>query len=78
LPVGDVDGMARAAVTILSDAARWQAMSETAAADARARFALDAVVSQYEALYERAVGAGRAAARATRPSCRRPGDRGRR
>jgi N-acetyl-alpha-D-glucosaminyl L-malate synthase BshA len=57
-PVGDVDGMARAAVTILSDAARWQAMSETAAADARARFALDAVVSQYEALYERAVGAG--------------------
>jgi N-acetyl-alpha-D-glucosaminyl L-malate synthase BshA len=55
--VGDVDGMAEAAVRILQDRDRWRAMSETAAADARARFAQDAVVSQYERLYERAVGA---------------------
>jgi N-acetyl-alpha-D-glucosaminyl L-malate synthase BshA len=53
--VGDVDGMAEAATHILGDPARWQAMSGAAAADARDRFALDAVVSRYEALYERAV-----------------------
>lgn len=49
--VGDVDGMARAAVAILGDPARWEAMSRAAAADARARFAVDQIVSQYEALY---------------------------
>jgi len=53
--VGDVDGMADAALAILCDPARWRAMSAAAAADARARFALDAVVSRYEALYERAI-----------------------
>ena len=53
--VGDVDGMADAALAILRDPARWRAMSAAAAADARARFALDAVVSRYEALYERAI-----------------------
>jgi N-acetyl-alpha-D-glucosaminyl L-malate synthase BshA len=53
--VGDVDGMARAAVHILSDDERWRTMSDAAAADARARFSLDAVVSQYESLYRRAV-----------------------
>jgi glycosyltransferase involved in cell wall biosynthesis len=56
-PVGDVDGMARAGVEILGDAARWRAMSDAAAADARARFSEDAVVSQYEELYGRAVAA---------------------
>jgi N-acetyl-alpha-D-glucosaminyl L-malate synthase BshA len=53
-PVGDVEGMAHAAVAILSDRARWEAMSTAAAADARERFALDAIVAQYEALYQRA------------------------
>jgi N-acetyl-alpha-D-glucosaminyl L-malate synthase BshA len=53
--VGDVEGMARAAVHILGDAERWRTMSDAAAADARARFSLDEVVSQYEALYRRAV-----------------------
>jgi L-malate glycosyltransferase len=57
-PVGDVDGMADASVEILTDGERWRRMSETAAADARARFSLDAVVSQYEALYERATRRG--------------------
>ena len=53
---GDVNGMSRAAVEILSDDRRWQAMSDAAAADARDRFGIDAVVSQYEALYRRAIG----------------------
>jgi len=53
--IGDVEGMARAGVTILSDGERWRAMSVAAAADARARFAQDAVVSQYEALYRRTI-----------------------
>jgi len=47
----DVAGMATAALEILRDADRWQRMSTLAASDARARFARDAVVGQYEALY---------------------------
>jgi glycosyltransferase involved in cell wall biosynthesis len=50
-PVGDIEGMARAAIEILCDRERWQAMSAMAAADARQRFALEEVVPQYEALY---------------------------
>jgi L-malate glycosyltransferase len=52
---GDTDGMAAASVEILSDRDRWQAMSSSAALDARARFSLDDVVRQYEMLYEDAV-----------------------
>ena len=52
---GDVDGMARAAVSILGDRERWRAMSTLAAADARERFAMDAVVGQYEEFYRRAL-----------------------
>ena len=50
-PVGDVQGMARAALDILSDPARWQSMSDLGADDARARFSLDAIVTRYEHLY---------------------------
>ncbi len=50
-PVGDVDMMGEAAVDILRDPRRWEAMSVAAAADARARFGRDAIVAQYEALY---------------------------
>ena len=53
--VGDVDGMARAAIDILGDQERWSAMSAAAAADARSRFALDEIVGQYEALYRHAL-----------------------
>ena len=53
--IGDVEGMAKASVEILSDRERWQTMSRDAAADARARFSLDDIVRQYEALYEDAV-----------------------
>ena len=49
--VGDVDGMASAATAILSDDARWQRMSEAAAADARARFSMNDVVQRYEDFY---------------------------
>ncbi len=55
---GDVDGMARAGVAILGDDEAWHAMSARAAADARARFGLDAVVAQYESFYERALQGG--------------------
>jgi N-acetyl-alpha-D-glucosaminyl L-malate synthase BshA len=49
--VGDVDGMAHAAVRVLRERDRWDAMSAAAAADARARFALTDIVGQYERLY---------------------------
>ncbi len=49
--VGDVAGMADAAVSILSDREKWRAMSELGAADARARFSLEEIVTQYELLY---------------------------
>jgi N-acetyl-alpha-D-glucosaminyl L-malate synthase BshA len=60
--VGDVEGMAREAVAMLSDDARWSAMSTLAAADARQRFAREAIVPKYEAVYEDAVAARRPAA----------------
>jgi N-acetyl-alpha-D-glucosaminyl L-malate synthase BshA len=50
--VGDVDAMAHAALEILRDGDRWQAMSTVGAADARERFSLDAIVAEYEAFYE--------------------------
>jgi N-acetyl-alpha-D-glucosaminyl L-malate synthase BshA len=53
---GDVEGMARAAIEILSSAERWGSMSAAAAADARRRFALPAIVEQYERLYADALG----------------------
>jgi N-acetyl-alpha-D-glucosaminyl L-malate synthase BshA len=55
-PVGDVDGMTAAAISILGDRARWERMSRAAAADARRRFSQDAIVAQYEQLYRESVG----------------------
>lgn len=54
-PFGDVDAMSDAAISVLRDARRWKAMSEAAATDARARFAIDNIVAQYEALYANAL-----------------------
>jgi N-acetyl-alpha-D-glucosaminyl L-malate synthase BshA len=54
-PTGDVEGLARAGIAILSDEDKWSNMSRDAAEDARARFSHDAIVAQYEALYERAL-----------------------
>jgi N-acetyl-alpha-D-glucosaminyl L-malate synthase BshA len=53
--VGDVDAMARDAIAILSDRRRWATMSAAAALDARARFGLNEIVGQYEALYRHAL-----------------------
>jgi N-acetyl-alpha-D-glucosaminyl L-malate synthase BshA len=58
--VGDIEAMAHAAVEILGDDTRWRVMSARAAADARARFSRDEIVSQYETLYEEAVAVRRA------------------
>lgn len=52
--VGDVDGMAREALAILRDRARWEAMSRRAEIDSRERFSIDDIVGQYEALYRSA------------------------
>ncbi|MBL0172295.1 MAG: N-acetyl-alpha-D-glucosaminyl L-malate synthase BshA [Gemmatimonadaceae bacterium] len=57
--VGDVDAMAHASIALLTNPARWQVMSDAAAADARRRFSQDAVVAQYEAVYERTLAAPR-------------------
>ena len=54
-PVGDVDAMAASAIELLGDRDRWQQMSDAAAKDARDRFSLDEVVSQYESLYASAI-----------------------
>jgi L-malate glycosyltransferase len=59
-PVGDVDGMAAAAIRILSDDAGWARMSAAAAADARARFSEARVIGQYEEIYEDALAAASA------------------
>jgi N-acetyl-alpha-D-glucosaminyl L-malate synthase BshA len=49
--VGDVDGMARLARELLLSPERWKAMSELGAADSRARFSKNDIVSQYEQMY---------------------------
>ena len=54
--VGDLPGMARAAMDMLRDAPRWNRMSAAAAADARRRFALPQIVERYERLYVDAAG----------------------
>jgi N-acetyl-alpha-D-glucosaminyl L-malate synthase BshA len=49
--VGDVDGMAQAALTILRDRDRWETMSSLAASDARQRFSQTEIVAHYERVY---------------------------
>ena len=60
LPVGDVEGMAAAAVTILSDGATWRRMSASARDTAVSRFDADKVVPAYEDLYREVVAGSRA------------------
>jgi N-acetyl-alpha-D-glucosaminyl L-malate synthase BshA len=50
--VGDVEAMAAAALDLLRNPDKWKAMSDLGAADARARFSQDEIVSQYEQMYE--------------------------
>jgi N-acetyl-alpha-D-glucosaminyl L-malate synthase BshA len=54
--VGDVDGMAAAAIALLGDEGKWRRMSEAGARDARSRFAKDDIVLRYEDLYTATLG----------------------
>lgn len=51
-PVGDVEGMAEAAVALLRDPDRWRAFSLAARERAVDRFSMERVVPLYEAFYE--------------------------
>lgn len=54
--VGDVEGTAAKIVSLLADRPRWEAMSLATAAVASDKFSQGAIVSRYEALYERLIG----------------------
>jgi glycosyltransferase involved in cell wall biosynthesis len=54
--VGDIDGMARAGVRILTDKAHAKSLSQAGRRLAEERFSVEAVVPRYEALYERVLG----------------------
>ncbi|WP_243123343.1 N-acetyl-alpha-D-glucosaminyl L-malate synthase BshA [Thermaerobacter sp. FW80] len=75
LPPGDVEGMARCALELLRDPDRHAAFARAAAETARRRFAAEAIVPRYEALYRRLLATAPANATAgpggTAPS---PGD----
>ncbi|MEZ4773999.1 MAG: N-acetyl-alpha-D-glucosaminyl L-malate synthase BshA [Bacteroidia bacterium] len=49
--IGDVDSMAKAAISLLEDEAKWQVFSQNAFAHAQT-FSIDAIVPKYEAYYE--------------------------
>jgi len=59
-PVGAVEEMAEAAVSILRDPARWEEFSRAARAVAADRFAAEVIVPQYERYYERILSGGAA------------------
>jgi L-malate glycosyltransferase len=52
-PVGDVEGMANAALTILEDDAVWRRFSQASRARAETEFPTDGLVARYRALYEK-------------------------
>jgi N-acetyl-alpha-D-glucosaminyl L-malate synthase BshA len=52
LPVGDVEGMAGAAVELLSDPSRFQTMAETARRTAQSRYCASKIVPLYERFYQ--------------------------
>jgi N-acetyl-alpha-D-glucosaminyl L-malate synthase BshA len=58
LPVGDVDGMAAAALRLLEDPALRRRFGEAGRRRAVEVFGQDAVVARYRGIYERVVGAG--------------------
>ncbi len=55
-PVGDVDGMAAAAVELLSDPDRHEAMAEAARHTARTRYCASKILPLYERFYEQVLG----------------------
>jgi N-acetyl-alpha-D-glucosaminyl L-malate synthase BshA len=56
LPVGDADGMAEAALSLLGDRERWRAFSESARARAESTFPEGEIVERYRSLYESIAG----------------------
>jgi N-acetyl-alpha-D-glucosaminyl L-malate synthase BshA len=61
LPVGDVDGMAEAAVELLRDPSRYEQMAEAGRRTARARFCASKILPLYERYYERILSGSAAA-----------------
>ena len=55
-PVGDTDEMTKKALEILTDSAKWEAMSRRAAEKVRTHFLPDHVVDRYVEVYERLLG----------------------
>ena len=55
LPVGDVDGMAAAAVSLLQDETALEAMATAARQTAQQHFCASRIIPQYEAFYEKIV-----------------------
>jgi L-malate glycosyltransferase len=60
LPVGDVEGMAGAAVELLRDSDRYEQMAEAARRTAQTRFCASKILPLYERFYERIVSGPRA------------------
>lgn len=56
LPIGDVEGMARQAIELLSDPIRHNRMSQAAVERVKSHFATERVIPQYEAVYGAALG----------------------
>jgi L-malate glycosyltransferase len=56
LPVGDVEGMAEAALSLLQDPERWRSFSSEARRIAVEEFPTDEIVSRYRRLYEATLG----------------------
>ena len=57
-PVGDVDGMAQAAIDLLTDDAKYAAMANAARQTAQKRYCASKIIPQYEAYYERVLSRG--------------------
>ncbi|WP_419162143.1 N-acetyl-alpha-D-glucosaminyl L-malate synthase BshA [Candidatus Palauibacter sp.] len=55
-PVGSVDAMARSAISVLADGARWAEFSSAARQRAVEHFAADRIVPRYESLYHKVIG----------------------
>jgi glycosyltransferase involved in cell wall biosynthesis len=56
LPVGDVDGMAEAALELLGDPEKWKRFSAEARRRAVEEFPTEGIVSRYRKLYEETLG----------------------
>ncbi len=58
--IGDIDGMAQAAIELLGDNARYAAMAAAARQTAQKRYCASKIIPQYEAYYERVLNRGAA------------------